>query len=255
MTTVFTPTATPSDCYHHWNGKHLVRSADDLKPQDLLLRLVHHQFREMILAPEYSCMGAKSAVNSNSYRFGWYRSIDSDQPVNNLARDLTVFLQEQARHDWKMSTYIAAFQGPHPRDEQQFETWVWERLQDLHDRDTCAWDPSVSDEPTDPRFSFSFGGSAFFVLGMAPCASRWARRFSLPVLVFNAHRQFEWLRETGRYTKFKNAIRSAEMRLQGSLNPNLADFGDASEACQYSGRAAEADWQAPLIVRQNPRED
>jgi hypothetical protein len=37
--------------------------------------------------------------------------------------------------------------------------------------------------------------------------------------------------------------------LQGSLNPNLADFGEQSEARQYSGRATEADWVCPFHRR------
>jgi hypothetical protein len=36
------------------------------------------------------------------------------------------------------------------------------------------------------------------------------------------------------------------MRLQGSINPNLSDFGVHSEARQYSGRAVEDAWKCPF---------
>ncbi|MNR56963.1 YqcI/YcgG family protein [compost metagenome] len=44
----------------------------------------------------------------------------------------------------------------------------------------------------------------------------------------------------------QDAIRTRDIALQGSINPVLARFGEASEARQYSGRAVEADWQCPF---------
>ncbi len=92
-------------------------------------------------------------------------------------------------------------------------------------------------------------GNAFFVVGMHPDASRAARRFAWPTLVFNAHEQFEHLREDGRYGGLQRQIRARELRLDGTLNPNLADFGRHSEARQYSGRATEDSWRCPFQHR------
>ncbi len=78
-------------------------------------------------------------------------------------------------------------------------------------------------------------------------ASRIARCFRHPVLVFNSHRQFEQLRADGRYAKLQQATRERDRAMQGSINPNLADFGAASEARQYSGREVEEDWQCPHV--------
>jgi FPC/CPF motif-containing protein YcgG len=44
-------------------------------------------------------------------------------------------------------------------------------------------------------------------------------------------------------------VREREIALQGSLNPNLADFGERSEARQYSGRAVEDQWRCPFHRR------
>ena len=87
------------------------------------------------------------------------------------------------------------------------------------------------------------------MIGLHPGASRQARRFETPVLVFNSHRQFQRLRADGRYAKMQKATRGRDVALQGSINPNLADFGTASEARQYSGRAVEPHWACPLRVK------
>jgi len=44
----------------------------------------------------------------------------------------------------------------------------------------------------------------------------------------------------------KQAIRKRELNLQGSINPMLSDYGNASEARQYSGRVVEKDWRCPF---------
>jgi FPC/CPF motif-containing protein YcgG len=101
-------------------------------------------------------------------------------------------------------------------------------------------------DPDDSHFSLSFGGEAFFVVGLHPNASRPARRLPHPTLVFNLHDQFERLREEGRYERMRTAILDRDMKLAGSLNPMLARHGDVSEAGQYSGRLTETDWRCPF---------
>jgi hypothetical protein len=44
----------------------------------------------------------------------------------------------------------------------------------------------------------------------------------------------------------QEVIRARERELQGTLNPNLGDFGVHSEARQYSGRPAEEGWRCPF---------
>ena len=64
--------------------------------------------------------------------------------------------------------------------------------------------------------------------------------------MFNPHAQFGRLRGEGRFRRIQQAIREREIAVQGSLNPNLADFGERSEARQYSGRAVEEEWRCPF---------
>ena len=109
------------------------------------------------------------------------------------------------------------------------------------------YDPRVSPDPANPHFSLSFGGEAFFVVGLHPNASRPARRFERPTLTFNLHDQFEQLRALGKYETIREKILTRDERLAGSRNPMLARHGEASEARQYSGRAVDDDWRAPFV--------
>ncbi|MBC7804692.1 MAG: YqcI/YcgG family protein, partial [Akkermansiaceae bacterium] len=148
-------------------------------------------------------------------------------------------------------TFVATFTGPSGLNEAAFEGLLWSQLQKLHDNDASVseWDASVSEDPDSPHFSWSFGGKAFFVVGLHPASSRFTRRFPFPTLVFNAHFQFEQLREAGKYERMQDVMRSRDTALQGTINPNLSDFGDASDARQYSGREVEGDWRCPFHAR------
>lgn len=140
---------------------------------------------------------------------------------------------------------MACFAEPGLAGEREFEGLLWVQLQALHDLDQTSWDPRESPDPDDSRFAFSFGGHAFFVVGLHAGSSRWSRRFAWPTLVFNLMSQFERLRATHRFSRFQRAIRAREMALQGSINPNLEE----SDACQYAGRATDPAWRCPLQVR------
>ena len=133
--------------------------------------------------------------------------------------------------------------------EEAFEKAMWERIQSLSDKD--AWldhpyDSRVSQDPDDIHFSLSFGGEAFFAVGLHPRASRPARRFASPAIVFNLHDQFVQLRDQGRYETIRETILERDVQLAGSVNPMLARHGEASAAAQYSGRQVDNDWVCPF---------
>jgi len=92
----------------------------------------------------------------------------------------------------------------------------------------------------------SFGGEAFFLVGLHPNASRPARRFERPAVIFNLYEQFERLRAAGKYEAMREKILVRDEALAGSRNPMLARHGEISEARQYSGRAVGADWGCPF---------
>ena len=140
------------------------------------------------------------------------------------------------------------FEKPRETDEPEFEKLMWKQLRLLHEYDAAQfeWDPAVSADPADPHFSFSFGGQALYVIGLHAHSSREARRFRWPTLVFNPHEQFQRLRADGKWKHMQETIRQRDRHLQGTINPMLSDFGERSEARQYSGRVVDENWRAPF---------
>lgn len=203
-------------------------------------------FRARILAPEFSCVAAKASMNTSSYALGVYGELGGLSASLGLAHDLAQFIRDQDAMDSEFTSFIATFETPAEMTEHEFEERLWQQLRALHHLDSAPYSPEVSADPRSNRFGFSFGGRGFFIIGLHPGSSRLARQFPVPALVFNAHRQFQNLRDTGRFDRMQQTIRSRELRWQGSLNPNLANYGEAPEARQYSGRAVEPDWVAPF---------
>lgn len=208
--------------------------------------VVHQALRETIQATTFPCVAAKASVNTSAYALGVYAGLGSLEATLGLAHDLERFTRDQDAMDSGFSTMMATFDTDEAMSEQEFERLLWAQLRALHLLDTAPYSPEVSPDPTDPRFGFSFAGRAFFVVGVHPHSSRLARRFPVPALIFNAHRQFQSLRDTGRFDRMQSTIRTRDLTLQGSLNPNLANHGEAPEARQYSGRAVEPGWVAPF---------
>jgi FPC/CPF motif-containing protein YcgG len=175
-----------------------------------------------------------------------YTTLASHQATKGLARDVRVFVQPDRQDAGLYCSFVACFSEPKSCSEEEFEHLLWSQLKQLSDADECEWDAAVSTDPSDPDFAFSFAGSAFFVVGLHPSASRPARRFAVPALVFNLHEQFQRLRQRGQYDRMQALIRKRDQVLTGSVNPMLSDFGQRSEARQYSGRVVDDDWMCPF---------
>jgi FPC/CPF motif-containing protein YcgG len=208
-------------------------------------------FRAFVGDSRFPCLGGASVVRRRKYQLHVYGMLGSAASARPLARDLDAFVRDTPEEGGTPRAFVAVFPRRPPATEHAFERRLWTQLQRLHDRDDPAagWDPTVSADPDDPRFSFSFAGRAFFVVGLHSRSSRLARRFRWPALVFNPHAQFERLRAEGRYARFQAVIRERDLAFQGTANPNLSDFGERSEARQYSGRAAEPLWRCPFHRR------
>ncbi|MGH7626321.1 MAG: guanitoxin biosynthesis heme-dependent pre-guanitoxin N-hydroxylase GntA [Gemmatimonadaceae bacterium] len=209
-------------------------------------------FRAFVGHTRFPCLAAKGAVRRRDYHLGVYGALGSMATSDALARDLAGFTHRPPPDGDRFTAFVAVFAGRAPASERAFERRLWIQLERLHERDdpVAGWDPAVSQDPEDPQFSFSFGGCALFVVGLHPRSSRLARRFHWPALVFNPHAQFERLRRDGRYERLREQIRERDITLQGSPNPNLADFGERSEARQYSGRdSTTAEWRCPFHRR------
>lgn len=208
------------------------------------------RFRNMIVNADFPCVGAKSALAKGTLDVIEARDIRSNWDDRRIYEGITRIVQNYRRDRELFRSFAVIFDGPVDLDENEFERALWARAESLTNKDTWLGKPHdhrVSDDPADPHFSLSFGEEAFFIVGLHPQASRPARRFERPVLVFNLHDQFEQLREQGRYERMRSRIIERDIALAGSINPMLARHGTISEARQYSGRnVAEAGWVCPF---------
>jgi len=205
-------------------------------------------FETFVDRKSFPCLGAKAALKRQALECVCASDIRSASRDRCITRELQSFAARTGTDDTFVSKAIL-FPGSPLLTEIEFEAALWERLHAIHliDREQHAWDSSVSDDPQTPHFSMSIGGRGFFVVGMHPHASRPARRFQCPVMVFNLHSQFEQLRADGRYEKLRAAIITRDVMFCGSSNPMLAVHGQRSEARQYSGRQVGDDWACPFV--------
>lgn len=196
----------------------------------------------------FPCLGAKGAMGTDQIRImvaEHFNRADDDKEILSFAYH---FVKEYRKANNGLHSFVVVFKEPVNIGEDTFEKMMWQRLQSLRDLDATqfAYDTRVSSNSSSPSFSFSLMEEAFFIIALHPRSSRMARQFSYPALVFNPHAQFEKLRKTGAYEKMKRMIRRRDIKLSGSTNPMLTDFGIASEVFQYSGRKHNDQWKCPL---------
>lgn len=210
------------------------------------------RFFDFIQKPDFPCVGAKSARGKGQIRAVVARDLRSAWDDLRIHPALLDIARDYAHDPIPFQSLVVLFEENAGLSEVEFEACMWARLQSLSDKD--EWlkqplDPRVSADPDDPHFSLSFGGEAFFVVGLHPLASRPARRFECPALVFNLHDQFAQLRSSGTYEKMRSTIIERDVMLAGDINPMLARHGTVSEAKQYSGRSVDKDWKCPFQGR------
>lgn len=207
------------------------------------------QFRDLISASDFPCVGAKSALAKGQLNILVARDLRSNWDDKRIYEGISEIVKRYRAEKTLFQSFAVIFEGPTNLTEGEFERYLWKRAESLTNKDVWLGrspDCRVSTNPDDPHFSLSFEEEAFFIVGMHPNASRPARRFVCPVLVFNIHDQFEQLRELGSYEKMREVIIQRDTAIAGAPNPMLARHGDASEARQYSGRAVSDDWKCPF---------
>lgn len=199
--------------------------------------------------PNFPCVGAKSALARGTLEVLACNAIDSAWDDLRIHDGLLRWAAAYRATPGLFRSYAVIFEGPGDLDEPAFEQALWDRVQSLSDKDIWRgqrYDGRVSADPDDPHFSLSFGGEAFFVVGLHPQSSRPARRFARPAMIFNLHEQFDALRQAGKYEGMREKILVRDEALAGTRNPMLARHGEASEARQYSGRAVDGEWRCPF---------
>lgn len=220
-----------------------------LKRPDRQGSIKERQLISFIGRTDFPCVGAKSALNQGGLYVLHARSLASAWNDLAIHEAIASFAKEHGSQKRGFRSLVILFEGPIGLNEQTYEKYLWERFQSWTDKDVWLGyknDAKVSIDPQDTQFSLSFGGHAFFAIGLHPRASRKARRFFKPAIVLNLHSQFRNLREAGKYESLRKAILQRDRKLQGSINPMVARFGTSSEARQYSGRKVDSSWQCPF---------
>lgn len=197
----------------------------------------------------FPCVGAKAALARGTLEVLACDTITSAWDDLRIHEGLLRFAAQYRAEPTMFRSFAVIFEGPETLSEAEFETALWQRVQSLSDKDVWrgqSYDDRVSPDPENPHFSLSFGGEAFFIVGLHPQSSRPARQFERPTMVFNLHDQFERLRDEGRYEGLREKIMARDEALAGDRNPMLARHGEKSEARQYSGRMVDGDWACPF---------
>jgi len=210
------------------------------------------EFKAFLGEHSFPCVAARDALHKDHIRLMVAEHIACPADDAAILNFLYSFATEYRTAAPCFHSAAVIFKEPGYLDEETFEKIMWQRLSSLRKMDAANYphDPRVSDDPDSPEFSFSIMEEAFFVLAMHPQSSRKARQFKYTVLVFNPHAQFEKMKETGSYEKMKAVVRKRDLSFSGSVNPMLTDFGERSEAYQYSGKQHEGNWKCPLNIQE-----
>jgi len=208
---------------------------------------IKSQFEDFVINKNHPCVMAQTVFSMDKVDFHVYENLGSKNTATKILKDLKQYISEYDFESKEFFTFLAVFKGRKEFTEKQFEDLLWSQLSLLHEVDTDEWDHAVSSDPENKDFSFSLGGKAFYMVGLHPNSSRMARQAPYPAIAFNLHWQFEKLREMGTYEVVRDKIRERDKELQGNINPILEDFGENSEARQYSGRNVGKEWNCPFL--------
>jgi FPC/CPF motif-containing protein YcgG len=209
------------------------------------------EYLAFIKNEEFPCIAAKAALAKQQIKCfvaGHMACPKDDQAILEFLYD---FVNEYRKTKTLYHSATIIFESPVDVDEKTFDQLLWMRLQAISNLDAknFSYDKRVTSDPQSPNFSFSIMEEAFFIIGLNPGSNRLTRQFKYPTLTFNAHAQFEQLRELNKFDKMQEVVRKRDLAYSGSVNPMLENYGVASEVYQYSGLKYDEQWKCPLNIQ------
>jgi uncharacterized protein len=209
------------------------------------------EYLDYIRDKDFPCIAAKAALAENKIQTLVADHLACAKDDGRILRFLYNFVETYRSSKNLYHSAVVIFKGPEKCTKEFFDTLLWKRLQAISDLDATehCWDTRVEKDAASPDFSFSIKEEAFYIIGLQPGSERKARQFRYPALVFNPHEQFEKLRASNKYIPMRDAVRKREIKLCGSINPMLADFGESSEVFQYSGLQYDSSWKCPFVSK------
>ena len=218
---------------------------------DATTNIIIEEYLDFIRDKDFPCIAAKAALSENQIKTMVAEHLACPKDDVDILKFLYQFVDVYRAAKKFYHSAVIIFKGPEKCPEEIFGDMLWKRLQAISDLDASqyAWYRRVEKDVTSPGFSFSIKEEAFYIIGLHANSSRKSRQFKYPALVFNAHEQFEKLRASNKYVVMKEAVRKRDIKLSGSVNPMLADFGESSEVFQYSGLQYESNWKCPFAAK------
>jgi FPC/CPF motif-containing protein YcgG len=209
------------------------------------------EFLAFIDNRDFPCIAAKAALSENQIKMLVVGHMACSKDDHEILKFLYDFVNLYRTAEKAYHSAVIIFKGPEQCSEELFSEMLWKRLQAISDLDALnfRWDSRVEKDPAAAAFSFSIKEEALYVIGFHSNSSRKSRQFNYPALVFNPHEQFEKLRASNKYVPMKEAVRKRDIKLSGSVNPMLTDFGEVSEVFQYSGLRYDSNWKCPFAAK------
>jgi len=118
------PAASATGNFCRVDGGVLSHPFDD-DPPSPLTRFVHESFRALALNERFSCVGGRTAIRREAYRFGLYDRLGSQASSDAVGSDLTRFIADPELRDQPLTAFVASFVDPVPSDEAHFEALLW----------------------------------------------------------------------------------------------------------------------------------
>jgi uncharacterized protein len=192
---------------------------------------VHAIFRAVLLSPSFPCLGGTGLVRAGEYCFAVYDQLGDPSAFGQQAVDMRHYFKSRPIDTHPFAAFVAAYIAPSTQTDDVFEACMWAQLEGLQSCQEHGGQGSISlvdhDDP-----GFVFGDREFFVVGMHPGSSRFARRFPWPLLVFNALSHAHEMQKRGKHASMSRKVLARDRNLQGSDNPSL----HAPQRLQFSGR-------------------
>lgn len=204
----------------------------DGSPEHDFHRHAHEKFRELVLDPQFVCIGAQAAVKPGHYVFGGYSDMRSSGVAEGVCHDMVRYMREFSFAS-PFYTFAACFKHPKIFSEEQGIRNFYTLLSNMHlvDAEHFAWSDAVSSDVQSPDFNFSIGGEGFFVPFLSPFPGHNERQTDLNLVIFNNHKMFESLRSRGAFEPLRDSIRD---RMKPPLHPFLANHGEGLVFPQFA---------------------
>lgn len=178
----------------------------------------------------FPCVFGVDAVRKGTLRFAFIPT-GPDRHIM-LAQALNEFAQS-AHEVGKRPSLVCFFEPDHHETLEDYHDLFWGLLQWLHKTDSEEWPPSISTDPNDVTWEFSYAGVPFFVVASTPAHHhRHSRYSSVFTIAFQPRFAFDM-------TPSQDAKARALIRKRLAAydeippSPELGHYGESPEWRQY----------------------